>query len=270
MSFLKQVSLISGLLLSAAATGQSLDNSWLFQTGAYFPKVNSEVRVDSSAGNIGTGIDFEDDLGFRRSNVLPAFMVEWRPADDWTVNAEYYALGRSSTKTLERDISIGETVFPVNASVRAGFDSDIARFTIGNRLFQRPNLEIGAAIGLHATNFSLFVEGEGSVGEQSASFRSETRTLFAPLPTIGLFLTARPAPKVHVNARFDWLSLTIDDYNGRLINTVVSGAYSIHRNIDIGIMYRLVDYRVRVRRERWNGEVSYQFAGPAIFVQVGF
>lgn len=256
--------------LAAPASAQSLDKTWLLQMAAYFPRVDSSIRVDGSGGVIGTSVDFERDLGFERNSMLPAFMLEWRPGDDWAVNAEYYALGRDSTATLARDIIIGDTTYPVNGSVRAGFDSDIFRFTVGNRFFQRPNLEIGAAIGLHATDFSVFVEGEGSVGNQGASFRSETRSVFAPLPTIGLFLNARPAEKVQVNARFDWLSLTIDNYSGRLVNTEVSASYSVLKNIDIGAMYRLVDYAVRVKREDWNGRVDYQFRGPAIFVQVGF
>ncbi len=270
MTITKQITLLSAVLLAFPASAQSLEKTWLLQVGAYFPKVNSGLQVNGSSGTIGSEVDFETDLGFKRQNTLPAFMLEWRPGDDWVLNAEYYSLRRKSTATLKRDIIVGDTVYPVNGSVEAGFDSNIYRFTIGNRFYQRENLEIGAAIGLHGTDFSVFIAGEGAVNGQSASFRSETRSVFAPLPTIGLFLNARPAEKVQINARFDWLSLSIGDYTGRLINTEVSASYSIHKNIDIGAMYRLVDYRVKVRKDNWNGQVDYEFKGPALFVQVGF
>jgi hypothetical protein len=158
----------------------------------------------------------------------------------------------------------------VNGRVKGGFDSDLIRFTIGNRFFQRPNLKIGGAAGLHGTDFSVFLEGEGAVGERGLSVRLETRSVFAPLPTLGLFLTARPADRVHLSARFDWLSLTIDDYSGRLVNTQAAISYRVHKNVDLGAMYRFVDYRVRVRKERWNGSVNYEFSGPALFLQIGF
>ncbi|QMW22012.1 hypothetical protein [Sandaracinobacteroides saxicola] len=261
--------LVAACLAAGPAAAQSLDKTWLLQVGAYFPDIDSKLRVDSSRG-LGTTVDFERDLGFNRHRTLPAFLLEWRPGDDWVFDAQYYKLGRTSTKSLERDISIGDTTYPVAGRVRAGFDSDIIRFTVGNRLFQWRNLEIGAGIGLHATDFSVFIEGEGSVGGGTRSFRTESRSLFAPLPTIGVFLNARPGRKVHVNARVDWLSLTIDDYNGRLINAEASLAYSLHRNIDVGAMYRLVDYRVRVTSADWTGRVDYKFNGPALFVQVGF
>ncbi|MGL6043638.1 MAG: hypothetical protein ACRC1J_06905, partial [Sandaracinobacteroides sp.] len=257
------------LAFSVPAAAQSLDKTWLLQASAYFPRVDSSLRVDSSTGDLGTVVDFERDLGFDRHSTLPAFMLEWRPGDDWVLNAEYYSVGRSSTATVGREIEIGDTVYPVNGEVGAGFDSDIVRFTVGNRVFQRPNLEIGFAVGLHGTDFGVFVEGNGSVNGNPGQFRSEARSIFAPLPTIGIFLNARPARKVQVNARFDWLSLTIDDYTGRVINTEASASYSIHRNFDVGVMYRLVDYGLKVRKDDWSGRVDYQFNGPALFLQVG-
>jgi hypothetical protein len=263
------IALVGCLAMPAPALAQRMNDNWVFQVGAYFPRINSELQVNGPLGD-GTEIDFERDLGYDRSSTLVSAFAEWRPGDDWVFNVEYYALNRSNTQSIERDITVGDTTYPASATVSSGFDSDIFRFTIGNRLIQRETWEIGAAIGVHGTDFSTFIEGEGSVGGQSGQFQSETRSVFAPLPTIGLFLNATPAARVNVAARFDWLSLSIDDYSGRLINTQASVAYSIHKNFDVGVMYRYVDYRLKVDRDDWEGKVRYQFSGPAIFLQAGF
>lgn len=264
--------ILAGVTLTAAvpANSQRLEDEWLFQVSAYFPNVDSNLQVNANGGQIGTDIDLEEDLNFNGSATLPSFLVEWRPGDDWVLTGEYYALGRNSTRSIDREITVGDTVYPVNALVSAGFDSDVYRFTIGNRLFQSKNLEIGAAVGLHGTDFTVFIEGEGSAGGQSAQFRSENRSVFAPVPTIGLFLAAEPLPRVYATARIDWLSLNVGEYSGRLLNTEATVAYRVHRNIDIGATYRLVDYRVEVRRDDWNGRIDYRFSGPALFLQVGF
>lgn len=256
--------------MAMPASAQRLDNDFIFQGSLYLPRVDSSVRVDGNNGNIGTVVDFENDLGLDSRAALPAIMAEWRPGDDWVFTAEYYALGRDSSYDIRRELVIGDTVYPVNARLRSGFDSDIYRFTVGNRLLQGKNYEVGVAVGLHGTNFSIFVEGEGEVNGIGGQFRSETRSIFAPLPTIGVFAAAEPVNRLYLGARLDWLSLSIDDYSGRLINTEVTAAYRIHKNIDIGGMYRFVNYRVRVEKDRWNGKVNYQFQGPALFVQVGF
>lgn len=257
-------------LLAAPAWAQRLDDDFILQASLYFPRVDSSVRVDATNGSIGTEVDFENDLGLDKRATLPAFMAEWRPGDDWVFTGEYYALGRDTSFAIEPELTIGHTVYPVDAMLSSGFDSDIYRFTIGNRVFQGENYEIGLAVGLHGTNFSIYIEGEGTAGEGGGSFRSETRSIFAPLPTVGIFAAAEPIDRVYLGARFDWLSLSIDEYSGRLINTEFTAAYRVHKNIDIGASYRFVNYRVRVEKDDWKGRVNYQFQGPALFLQLGF
>lgn len=261
---------VPAIFAAHPAAAQRLDNDWIIQVSAYFPSVDSSLRIDSSDGEIGTVVDLEGDLGFSKHSRLPAFLGEWRPGDDWVLTAEYYALNRDSSRSIARELDIGDTTFPVNASVASGFDSDVFRFTVGNRLFQGENYEIGAAIGLHGTDFTLFVEGEGTVNGVPGQFRSESRSVFAPVPTIGAFVNAEPWARVYASARFDWLSLSIGDYSGRVLNSQATVAYRVHRNFDVGLTYRLVNYRLKVNRDNWTGQVDYNFRGPAIFLQAGF
>ena len=257
-------------LTQAPAAAQRFDDKLSLRVEAYFAGVGSSARAATNSGSLGTSIDFEEDLKLDRSQILPALELGWRINDDWVVQGQYYSLSRRTQASLEKDISFGETTFPVSARIGAGVDSDVYRLTIGNLLFQRDRLEIGAGIGLHATDFGLFQEGEGQVSGGPLRFRRESRRLFAPLPTIGAFGQWEPGRRWTLFGRVDWLSLGIDDYSGRLINSEASLSYSLHRNLDVGTSYRFVDYRVRVRRPDWNGQVRYQFAGPAIFLRAGF
>ncbi len=264
--------LVAALLGASAGPGlaQHLDDRVSIQAGAYFARVNSEGRVGLPDGGPGTSLDLEKDLGLDRSAVLPAVEIGWRINDDWVLNGEFYALGRRSERRLEREIMVGETTYPVNARLAAGFDSDIYRLTVTNLLFQRPKFELGAALGVHMTDFALFVEGEGSVGAEIGAVRRESRTLFAPLPTIGGVFRWEPGPRWLVSANVDWLSLSLGDYSGRLINAEGAVAYRLWRRVDAGVQLRRVDYRVDVSRQRWDGRVRYRLTGPAVFVQVGF
>jgi hypothetical protein len=258
------------LVPAAPALAENLDHKFSLQGQLYFPYVDSSVRVDQTNGDLGTVIDFEQDLGLKTRLTLPAFRAGWRIDDDWMLIGEYYTLNRTSSKTIDRELTVGDTVYPVNARVAGGFDSDVYRFTINNLLFQRENFELALGIGFHGTDFRIFVEGEGAVGETGAQFSRVERTVFAPLPTLGAMLNFEAAPRLTLGARLDWLSLTIDDYSGRLVNTEASVAYAVHKNIDIGMMYRLVDYEVRVRKADWKGRVDYRFSGPALFLEIGF
>ena len=258
------------LLLGGAAEAQRFDDVVSIKVEAYFAGIGSHARIGTESGSIGTDIDFEDQLGMDANQVLPALEIGWRINDDWVLQGQYYGLQRRSEKTLDSAITVGDTTYPVNARVGAGFDSDIYRFTINNLVFQRNRLELGLGIGLHATDFNVFVEGQGSVGELQSSIHREQRKIFAPLSTVGAIGQWEPARRVTLFGRVDWLSLTIDDYSGRLINAEASASYTLHRYVDVGVSYRFVDYELRVRRNNWRGEVDYQFSGPAVFLRAGF
>jgi hypothetical protein len=90
-------------LLAQPAAAQRLSDKFTLQAAAYFPGVDWSARIDGTGGNVGTEIDFEGDLGYDSHRTLPAFMAEWRPNDDWVLNAEYYALGRRNELLIARE-----------------------------------------------------------------------------------------------------------------------------------------------------------------------
>lgn len=270
MQHLKFVLPALAALLATPVHAQRFDDSVSIKVEAYFAGVGSHARIGTASGSIGTDIHFENQLGLADNQLLPAFEIGWRINDDWVLQGQYYGLSRRAEATLDRDLTVGETVYPVTVRLGAGFDSDVYRFTINNLVFQRKRLELGLGVGLHATDFNIFFEGQGSVGNAETSLRREQRRIFAPLPTIGAIGQWEPAERVTLFGRVDWLSLTIDEYSGRLINAEASASYRLHRHIDLGVSYRFVDYELRVRKPNWNGEVDYQFSGPALFLRAGF
>jgi len=264
------VILATAFVLGSPAAAQRFDDTVSLRVEAFFAGIDSFARVGNASGSIGTGIDFEDQLGMDGSQTLPALEAGWRINDDWVLQGQFYRVNRRTEAVLDEEIVIDDTVFPVNARVGAGFDSDVYRFTINNLVFQGERLEIGLGIGLHATDFNLFVEGEGQVAGAPARFAREGRQIFAPLPTIGAIGQWEPTKRVTLFGRIDWLSLTIDDYRGRLINAEASASYTVHKAFDLGVSYRVVDYELNVRKPDWRGDVRYRFSGPSVFVRAGF
>lgn len=246
------------------------DRFWL-EASAYFPKIDSSLEVNSTANTaIGTEVDLEGDLGLDNDEILPAFLAGARLGSNFSIIGEYYAIGRDATKSLERAITIEGVTYPVNASVTTSFDTDIYRLVIGYSFVRNETMEIGGALGLHATNFDVGVEGMGSVGGAGATLQARSQDFLAPLPTIGLFANFQVAPNLTLGARADYLSLSIDDYDGRLLNAQARISYRVMRNVGLGVAYRHVDYRVEVDKERYQGRFEYEFSGPAVFIEVGF
>lgn len=74
-------------------------------------------------------------------------------------------------------VRVGDTVFPANQDIRAGFDSKIIRATIGNRFYNTENFEIEAALGVRGADCSIFAEGKDGGSVQTGLFQRETRSV---------------------------------------------------------------------------------------------
>ncbi|MEC7933851.1 MAG: hypothetical protein VX218_16380, partial [Pseudomonadota bacterium] len=133
--------------LSPPAGAQTLDNDYWISAMAFFPRIDTDVRVSSDTpsvpgAEIGTDIDFEKDLALDRGEVLPSFNAGAR-FGKVIVGADFYKLQRRGETSLSRDISFDGVIYPANVEVESGFDSEIYRLTVGYALVQKPNLELG-------------------------------------------------------------------------------------------------------------------------------
>ena len=260
-----------GALFAAPAHAQALDDDFWVEVSGYWASIETRVQVSSVGGTtIGTEINGESDLGLDDSEFLPMVHAGARFGGNWIVGAEFFTLHRDTTNTLARDITYDDVTYEASASVTSGFDTDIYRFTIGYAFIRTPTVEVGGAIGVHATDVEASIEGEGRIGNASAQFTRRSKQFLAPLPTVGLFAHFQVVPWLTVGGRIDYLSLSVGDYDGRLINTEASIAYRLFRNVGIGAAYRLVNYRVGVEKERYTGRFTYEFSGPTVFLQAGF
>lgn len=261
---------VAGIALSATpAAAQALNDKYWIEVSAYFPKANTTVNV-SRPGLPGTEIDMESDLDLDDSETLPAIYAGARLGKRWVVAGEYYGLDRTGSRTVDRDIDFDGATFPVGVEVSSKMQSDIYRLTVGYAVFRNDRAELGAAIGLHATNFEIALQGDADVGVGVIRQQNSKRTFLAPMPTVGVFGTFEVTPRVILTGRADYLSLDIGDYDGSILNAQAAISYKVTDMIEVGAAYRYVDYGLDVDKGRYTASVDYDFSGPAVFIRAGF
>ena len=262
---------LGAVSFAAPASAQSFDDRFWARVAGNWANVDTDVSVSSvTNGTVGSEIDLEDDLGFDDGEFLTSFQAGARLGGGWSILAEYYALGRDTTANLARDIVVDDVTYPASATVTAGFDTDIYRLAVGWEFARGGNYAVGGSIGLHATDIAFTLEGQGRVGNQPLAIQQRRSEVLAPLPTIGLFGRWEVAPNMILGGRVDFLSLSIDKYDGRLLNAEATFSYRFMRNVGVGVMWRYVDYRLEVEREASIARFDYSFSGPGVFLEVGF
>jgi len=241
----------------------ALEDRWMFQLGAFFPKVDTTARLNGTGGVIGTEISFEDDLGLSDRKSMGSFLASVRLGERWRIEGEYYSLSRSGTRTISRTINWGDQSFAVNTAVASTFDTDIYRLSGGYAFVKDKQAELGVSLGLHVTDIAASLVGSGGAIGQAAD-------TLAPLPTIGVYGAYAFSPRWLLSGRIDYFSLKYGDYDGKLINLTAGFEYRVVRNVGMGAGWRYVDYDLNVTKARFNGGVNYKFSGPTLYATASF
>ena len=255
---------------ASSAQAQNVDDRYWLEAQAFWPDIDTTVSVAGNGGIVGTKIDLESDLKLKDRKSLPAFFAGARFGDHWSIIGEYYALNRSASANSSRDLTFDDVTFPAGATISSEFDTDVYRVAIGYSFIRNDKVDFGAAVGLHVTQFTVGLEGQGHVGAAAVQSQTRKRDALAPLPTLGLYGAYQVTDRLSLGGRVDYLSLKVSDYDGRLINAEARLSYRVFQNVGVGVMYRYVDYDLDIEKDRWNGEVAYKFKGPALFLQAAF
>lgn len=244
--------------------------------GGYVPAIDTQLRIDgtvSGTGQRGTVIDLEDDLDFEDRPTLPYALLNLRLGQRWRIEGEYFALDRDKTTVIDRELEIGDSVFPINSTVNSHFHSDIYRLSAGYSFLKRPNSELGVALGVHVTTFDLGIRTEGALVTVS-----ETADTLAPLPTLGFYGYYAFSPRWLMQGRADIFSLEYEDYSGSLLNLNVAIEYQLAKHVGVGAGYRYVDLELTADKALdigsatadVSGEFQYQYSGPTLYLSFGF
>jgi hypothetical protein len=256
---------------TAAQAEQDGSESFWLRIDGYRPNVDSSVKIGNPVtGQEGTLIDLESDLSLRKRKTLPSIAAGFSIGDSWQVNGEFYELARKGSIILDEEIEFDGAVYPVSANVESQFSSKIYRLTVGYLVSKGDNHQLGVSVGAHITEFAGSLAGEIAANGSSAQIATRRREVLAPLPTLGIYGSVEPIPRVILGGRADYLSLKVNDYKGRLLNLEVSAGYRLSDKLTMGVGYRRVDYRLKVDKPKWNGEIDYKFDGPSLFMRIGF
>ena len=104
----------------SASSGKLVAPWWVekfkISAGFFLPINNTKIQVSANGSADGTDIDFQKDLGLDASIATFLTNFEWRISRRSRVSLGYFNMKRSSTHTLQKDITFDSTTYHVNSS----------------------------------------------------------------------------------------------------------------------------------------------------------
>ncbi len=237
-------------------------DSFRFSVGGYYASTNTTARLDASTG-VGVDVNFEDALGLDDRKLVAEGSMQWRFAERWRLDVEYFGITRRATRTLSQDIQWGDLpVFTAGTEVDSKFRISDLRTSVGYTFFQRSDKELGLGLGLHSTALRASIESAGG--------GAEAADVLAPLPVLSFYGSFALTNTWAMTTRVDWLSLSYDDYSGEIRSVALDFLYQPHRHVGFGFGWHSLLIDLGVDKTDWRGQMTLAYQGPAAYVTFSF
>jgi len=206
--------------------------------GGYFMFTDSNLKVNS--GGVGQSIDLEDAFGLDDQSNTGIVGLRWRFFKKHRLEAEFFPISRKGTKTVDREIDLGDgNVIPIGAEVAAGLDLSAARFNYGYSFILDEKKEFGIQLGLHLLQVDFGVDVDPALPGDPEFDINLGDEISAPLPNVGLFGGWAFTNRLALQTRFQYFYIDIDDITGQLFQGDLGLQFHLFKYFDLGLDFRI-------------------------------
>jgi len=233
--------------------------------GGIVNQFDTSVRFDG-ASRRGTDLHLEDNgLGSNLSSFEGS--ITWRIAKRHRLDVDYFTTQRSGSRSYEREIDLGDTTFPIGATVSARAKNDLVDFSYRYSFAQSPEMEWAVLVGLYGGKFTYDINAVGN-GDSSITYNKSVSTTL-PLPLLGLGFDWYPDRQWKVSGIAQGMKANIGDVNGHAYRFHLSSEYMIARNWGVGVRYVYTDIKADINKSEFDGNLGWRlnsFSAYATFV----
>jgi hypothetical protein len=247
-----------------------LDDTFILSLGTFFVDSDTEIGLNGSAGQAGTIVDLEGDTGMDDSN---RFRVDglWRIGGGrHHVRALYFDVSRDGSRQVDRELVVGDTVYPVNATVSASLEATIFEVAYEYAFVRRDTLEVAGSIGAHALSFDYGISGNGLVNGQPVNAAGESGDTNAPLPVIGARAMWRFANDWYLDAQGQWFAVELDGIDGSISDLRLGLTWMFSEHVGAGVGWNRFTVDVDASKNSFDGTFDWRYQGAQVFLTGSF
>lgn len=248
------------------------DERFKFVAGWFLPAFNTKVRLDN-AGNEGDNVDLKDDLGLNedQSGVLLGF--EWRFKEKHRIGASYSSFSQHATRVIDRQITVGDEVYPIDAEIRTTWSLDMIPITYSYSFIKNESNELAGTFGIHWDSISLKLTGSSSLSADDLNAEA-TGSADLPLPLIGIRYDHHFSDNWSAGAGASFFSIEFGknelDAKGSLYNFRAYAEYRIKGRYGAGLAIDAFKLNVEADKPNLTGEYKYDYWGPQLYLTARF
>jgi outer membrane protein W len=237
--------------------------------GANLEAYNSGLSTNINGGD---SIDFEDILGLDKQVNAGWFSGWYRVGDKHRVKLTYIPIIRKSTIQSDQDIVFNDTTISAGASISTKASTEIVDFSYIYSMHKTKQLEVGLSLGIYSLLNSTKIIAQGEIiadGSDQPTFKADyfsEQKLQAPMPLIGASVDYEFSPDWRIHASIRYLSLQVNEINGRIVTAELGAEYYFSDNWGAGASISSFDLDLKVNSLIANTQFQWEHNGVQIYV----
>ena len=229
--------------------------------GGSLLNVRSTVRV----GAKGIGVSVNPEELFNMDSTTSVFRIDgfWRFSKNLRhrLDASWFKTSNKGDTVLGKDVDIGDTTLPLGTEVKTNLEFDVIKVGYSYSFYQDDRIDLAVGGGLYVLPIKYNLSASGLVNE------SQTESITAPLPLLGLRADFAITPKWILRNNVDLFYLKISDYLGGIVDVRIGVEYNPFKNVGFGLSTEALN--LRVEAEKGTDVPGVDFNGAFEIEQIG-
>ena len=268
---LSAITLLASCLVLAATTPASAEEAepnrgskdrFSISVGTFLVRFDTTVRVDSETLGRGTEIDLEEDTNLDREQTDVRLDGYYRIGKRHRLDYGAIFFSREASRTIDRTIQFGDTVFDVNGFLSTRFKNDVLKLAYRYSFVRNPRVEAGLTLGVSAFVVDLGMTGETAGG---GAVSEETEDFVAPIPVLGLHADVALGKSWFFRTAGEFFDVSIDDREGSLSDVRAAFDWYPFKHVGFGVGFN----RLRITYADLSAaevDLTYAYSGTIFYL----
>jgi hypothetical protein len=237
------------------------DETFTLNLGGIVNQFDTSVRLDGAVK--GSEINLE---GNGLKDNLTTFMASgtWRITERNRIDALYFGVKRSGSRTSTRDITVDDQTIPAGSTVGAEAKADMLLFDYRYSFYKSEGWEFAGTLGFYGGSFDFSVSGPGIVGGKVSNSTT------VPLPLIGASADWYIQPRWKVSSMLSGMQANIGNVDGNITVFTLGTDYMLTRNFGVGAAYLYSNIDVDVSESGFNGNIGFKNNAGLLYATLKF
>jgi hypothetical protein len=260
---------------SLTPTEQLLADPFVLDLGGFIVSSNIDGSLSGNANTENQNLDFNKTFGTNADQTRVRADFLWRITPRQAVSFSYFNNSVTSTRTLDQDIPWGDYTFLANAQVTAQTKFNIYEGTYQFALLNNRDYKLALSAGLHVEELTIKLAGNASVTlpdgtVHSAGYSTQSNSLTAPLPVLGLSGEWAATPHLYVDASAQIFAYRDQGIDGNWSLLWAGATWMFNHHFGVGLAYNRFQTNLDLDKGSFNGRLNFGYQGAVLYVKGGF